>query len=86
MKKGTRTTLIVLGVIALVFIFFAFFTETEIKIEVNTKDATPEYATYEECLLKEHQKCAPLKCGDLVSNYCDTLDFKEEWISKPVMF
>ena len=47
MKKGTRTTLIVIGVIALVFIFFAFFTETEIRIEVNTnsKEATPEYST-----------------------------------------
>ena len=77
MKKGTRTTLIVIGGIALVFIFFAFFTETEIRIEINSKDTTPEYATYEECLLKEHQKCAPLKCGDLVSNYCDTLGLPE---------
>ena len=78
MKKGTRTTLIVIGVIALVFVFFAFFTETEIKIEVNTKDATPEYATYEECLLKEIQKCAPLRCGEQAVDYCETLDFKEE--------
>ena len=47
MKKGTRTTLIVLGVIALVFIFFSVFTDTEIRIEVNTnsKEATPEYST-----------------------------------------
>ena len=47
MKKGTRTTLIVIGVIALVFIFFAVFTDTEIRIEVNTnsKEATPEYST-----------------------------------------
>ncbi len=46
MKKGTRTTLIVIGVIALVFIFFAVFTDTEIRIEVNTnsKEATPKYS------------------------------------------
>ena len=73
MKKGTRTTLIVLGVIALVFIFFAFFTETEIKIEVNTKDATPEYATYEECLLREMQKCST-KCTAQAQDYCTTLE------------
>ena len=78
MKKGTRTTLIVLGVIALVFIFFAFFTETEIKIEVNSKDATPEYATYEECMLREIQKCSPVECGISADYYCQTLDFKEE--------
>ena len=47
MKKGTRTTLIVIGVIALVFIFLAVFTDTEIRIEVNTnsKEAIPEYST-----------------------------------------
>ena len=78
MKKGTRTTLIVLGVIALVFIFFAFFTETEIRIEINSKDTTPEYATYEECLLREIQKCDPLRCGEQAVDYCETLDFKEE--------
>jgi len=78
MKKGNRTTLIVLGVIALVFIFFAFFTETEIRIEVNSKDTTSEYVTYEECLLREIQKCAPLRCGEQAVDYCETLDFKEE--------
>ena len=77
MKKRTRTTLIVLGVIALVFILFAFFTETEIRIEVNTKDATTEYTTYEECLLREIQKCLPLKCGELAQDYCNTLGLPE---------
>tara|TARA_Y100000590_G_C14949137_1_gene724310 strand:- start:215 stop:451 length:237 start_codon:yes stop_codon:yes gene_type:complete len=78
MKKGTRTTLIVIGVIALVFIFFAFFTETEIRIEVNTKDATPEYSNFEECQLKEMQKCSPVDCEYEARDYCRTLDFKEE--------
>ena len=73
MKKGTRTTLIVIGVIALVFIFFAFFTETEIRIEVNSKDATPEYATYEECVVREMQKC-PTKCSTQPDLYCETLE------------
>ena len=73
MKKRTRTTLIVIGVIALVFIFFAFFTETEIRIEVNTKDATPEYATYEECVVREMQKC-PTKCSTQADLYCETLE------------
>jgi len=47
MKKGTRTTIIVIGIIALVFIFFAVFTDTEIRIEVNTnsKEAIPKYST-----------------------------------------
>ena len=72
MKKGTRTTFIVIGVMALVFIFFAFFTETEIRIEVNTEDAKPEYATYEECLLREMQKC-PTKCGEQAHDYCKTI-------------
>ena len=76
MKKGTRTTLIVLGVIALVFIFFAFFTETEIRIEVNTKSATPEYSSNEECRLREEQKCSPVDCGTQARHYCDTLEFK----------
>ena len=70
MKKGTRTTLIVIGVIALVFIFFAFFTETEIRIEVNTKDATSEYATSIECQLREIQKCSPNECYDEAIEYC----------------
>ena len=77
MKKGTRTTLIVLGVIALVFIFFAFFTETEIRIEVNTKSATPEYSSNEECYIREIQKC-PDDCSYAAYDYCGTLDFKEE--------
>ena len=78
MKKGTRTTLIVLGVIALVFIFFAFFTETEIRIEVNTKSATPEYSTFEECQLREIQKCVPVKCATQARAYCHTLEFNKE--------
>ena len=73
MKKGTRTTLIIIGIIALVFIFFAFFTETEIRIEVNSKDATHEYSTYEECTLRETQKC-PAECGSLAMDYCETLE------------
>lgn len=77
MKKGTRTTLIVIGVIALVFIFIAFFTETEIKIEINTKDATPEYSSRPECELREMQKCSPV-CKEAAYQYCDTLEFKEE--------
>ena len=70
MKKGTRTTLIVIGVIALVFIFIAFFTETEIKIEINTKDATPEYVTAYECILREMQKCSPVDCLAEAENFC----------------
>ena len=79
MKKGTRTTLIVLGVIALVFIFFAFFTETEIRIEVNTKSATPEYSTNDECYLREIQKCANAssQCANASSYYCDSLGLPE---------
>ena len=77
MKKGTRTTLIVLGVITLVFIFFAVFTETEIRIEVNSKDTTSEYATFEECHLREMQKCSHV-CKEAAYQYCDTLEFKEE--------
>ena len=73
MKKGTRTTLIVIGVIALVLIFIAFFTETEIRIEVNTKDAKPEYSTYEECVVREMQKC-PTKCSSQADLYCKTLE------------
>ena len=75
MKKGTRTTLIVIGVIALVFIFFAFFTETEVRIEVNSKDTTSEYATYEECQLREMQKCSPVVCEKEAEDFCDTLKF-----------
>jgi len=78
MKKGTRTTLIVIGVIALVFIFFAFFTETEIRIEVNTKNATPEYSTFEECELRELQKCNPSECWGEAKDYCQTLEFNKE--------
>ena len=74
MKKGTRTTLIVIGVIALVFIFFATFTETEVRIEVNSKDTTSEYATYEECQLREMQKCSPVDCEKEAEDYCDTLE------------
>jgi len=72
MKKGTRTTLIVIGGIALVFIFFAFFTETEIRIEVNSnsKSATPEYPTFELCMLGEIQKCSPVDCRDVAEEYC----------------
>ena len=79
MKKGTRTTLIVLGVIALVFIFFAFFTETEIRIEVNTnsKDTTSEYVSFEEGELRELQKCNPSECWDEAKDYCQTLEFNE---------
>ena len=80
MKKRTRTTLIVIGVIALVFIFFAFFTETEIRIEVNTKDETPEYSTNEECYLREFQKCPEgtgQACGNAAGYYCDTLGLPE---------
>ena len=79
MKKGTRTTLIVIGVIALVFIFFAFFTETEIRIEVNTKDATSEYSTNEECYLREIQKCPDAidACASAAHYYCDTLGLPE---------
>ena len=73
MKKGTRTTLIVIGVIALVFIFFAFFTETEIRIEVNSKSATPEYETFEECKLKEMQKCV-IDCSLIAEAYCESLE------------
>ena len=78
MKKGTRTTLIVLGVIALVFIFFAFFTETEIRIEVNTKDATPEYSTFEECQLREIQKCSPVDCEYEARDFCVNLLHEED--------
>ena len=78
MKKGTRTTLIVLGVIALVFIFFAFFTETEIKIEVNTKSATPEYSSNEECYIREIQKCPDgTDCASAAHYYCETLGLPE---------
>ena len=73
MKKGTRTTLIVIGVIALVFIFFAFFTETEIRIEVNTKDATPEYSSESECKMREYQQCPAREADDClyaVDSYC----------------
>ena len=79
MKKRTRTTLIVLGVIALVFIFFAFFTETEIRIEVNSKDATPEYSSNEECYLREIQKCPDNTkgCASAAGYYCDTLGLPE---------
>ena len=78
MKKGARTTLIVIGVIVLVFIFFAFFTETEIRIEVNTKDATPEYSNFEECQLKEMQKCSPVDCEYEARDYCARLEVKKE--------
>tara|TARA_Y100000310_G_C20534288_1_gene740067 strand:- start:576 stop:824 length:249 start_codon:yes stop_codon:yes gene_type:complete len=80
MKKGTRTTLIVLGVIALVFIFFAFFTETEIRIEVNTnsKDTTSEYVSFEECHLREMTKCGATKgCDNASYEYCATLGLPE---------
>ena len=73
MKKRTRTTLIVIGVIALVLIFIAFFTETEIRIEVNSKDTTSEYATYEECALREAQKC-PTGCETFAMDYCESLE------------
>ena len=73
MKRGTRTTLIIIGVIALMFIFFAFFTETEIRIEVNTKDATTEYTTFEECLVREMQKC-PTECKNQADWYCESLE------------
>ncbi len=80
MKKGTRTTLIVLGVIALVFIFFAFFTETEIRIEVNTnsKDTTSEYVSFEECAVRELAKCGGSKsCYEASYDYCETLGLPE---------
>jgi len=79
MKKGTRTTLIVLGVIALVLIFIAFFTETEIRIEVNTKSATPEYSTFDECRLREAQKCSPVDCKVNARTYCSELRVKGEF-------
>ena len=79
MKKGTRTTLIVLGVIALVFIFIAFFTETEIRIEVNTKSATPEYSTFDECRLRETQTCSPVDCKVYARTYCSELRDKGEF-------
>ena len=78
MKKGTRTTLIVIGVIALVFIFIAFFTETEIRIEVNSKDATPEYSTFFECNLRELQKCSPVNCYEEAEYFCKEKVIKGE--------
>ena len=80
MKKGTRTTLIVIGAIALVFIFFAFFTDTEIRIEVNTnsKDTTSEYVSFEECQLREMIKCGSSKsCLNASYEYCSTLGLPE---------
>ena len=78
MKKRTRTTLIVLGVIALVFIFFAFFTETEIRIEVNSKDTTSEYVSFEECDLRELTKCGGTqRCHEASYEYCSTLGLPE---------
>lgn len=78
MKKGTRTTLIVLGVIALVFIFFAFFTETEIRIEINSKESTPEYSSNEECYIREIQKCPEMTdCAYAAEAYCNTLGLPE---------
>ena len=73
MEKKTFITLCVLVVIALVFIFFAFFTETEIRIEVNSKDTTSEYVTYEECALREAQKC-PTGCETFAIDYCESLE------------
>ena len=52
-----------IGVIALV-------SDVEIKVEVGTED----YASIEECALREEQKC-PDGCTISASNYCATLDY-----------
>jgi len=36
------------------------------------------YESYEECMLREIQKCSPVECGNSADYYCQTLDFKEE--------
>ena len=53
--------IVAIGVIALV-------SDVEIKIEVGTED----YASIEECKLREIQKC-PDGCTVSASDYCDTL-------------
>ena len=55
--------IVAIGVIALV-------SDVEIKVEVGTED----YASIEECALREEQKCLD-GCTISASNYCATLDY-----------
>ena len=57
--------IVAIGVIALV-------SDVEVKIEVGAED----YATFEECELREIQKCS-VECGNDAYSYCMTLDYPE---------
>ena len=57
--------IVAIGVIALV-------SDVEIKVEVGTED----YATFEECELREQQKCS-VDCNNKTYSYCLTLDYPE---------
>ena len=72
-----KKTLIIIGVIALVIASIAFFAETEIRIEVNNDKVKLKYSSYEECILREIQKCNPLNCEELATDYCEILFLEE---------
>ena len=60
--------IVAIGVIALV-------SDVEIKVEVGTED----YASVEECYLREAQKCptGSKGCVDAGDYYCDALDYPD---------
>ena len=60
--------IVAIGVIALV-------SDVEVKIEVGTED----YASEEECYLREAQKCSTgsKSCVDAGDYYCETLDYPD---------
>jgi len=61
--------IVAIGVIALV-------SDIEVKVEVGTED----YASVEECKIKEAQQCPDSDsagCFSMAKGYCDTLDYPE---------
>ena len=58
--------IIAIGVIALV-------SDVEIKIEVGTED----YATKQECILREAQACPSDACAGAIVGYCKNLDYPD---------
>ena len=61
--------IVAIGVIALV-------SDVEIKVEIGEEN----YASFQECDLRENQKCpaGDNVCGSTVYGYCETLDYPEQ--------